>query len=186
MIKFAYLLIIGLLIWFLNYSLREQPVKELVVSQVLGTEQAPDYYSENLQMRQFNKQGKLQSLIKTKRFSHYADQQFASLLEPEITLYQMDGNRNHITSQLGEIEDSSRDLTLTEKVQIVVSDNQNKQQMVINTSDLHYGVAEQILWTDSPVTAELLYGSFVSLGLQMDINTQQMMLKDKVKVHYDL
>jgi len=190
MIRLLNLLVIIFLIWFLNGSFQKRQVKVIGAKEILGTEKTPDYYSENLQLRQFNEQGKLQSLIKTQRLTHFPDQHYTEVTTPELVLYGeqegiADGIRR-VTSTTGEISDASRDLKLIDDVLLVVSDKNNQQKMKITTSQLLYKVAQQQLWTERQITAQSSHSNFTATGLQFDVKTDQIVLDKEVNIHYDL
>ena len=60
-----------------------------------------------------------------------------------------------------------------------------KQKMLLQTVELHFDVSEQSLWTDSPILAESGKSDFSAIGLHMALKTEQLQLKEKVKIHYD-
>ena len=91
------------LIWFLNVSFQEKQLNNISANEILGTEDTPDFYSEDLQIRQYNDQGKLESYITTKRLSHYVDKQYAILDAPQLMLYGKDGSVKNISSTYGEL-----------------------------------------------------------------------------------
>lgn len=184
MIRAFNLLVIILLIWFLIDSLQDRPSKVVTATEILGTERTPNYYSENLELRQFNKSGELQSLIKTSLLSHYSDQQHASLEAPELVLFGAEGEITKVTSVSGTIDDQSRNLQLTENVELRVLDNNNQQKINIKTSQLNYQAAEQTLWTDSKITADSAQGKFNADGLKMDVKSEQLALDQRVKIVY--
>ena len=186
MIRSFTIIIVLFLAWFLNHSFQERSIKNIQVNEILGTEKTPDYYSENLQLRVYNEQGKLHSVIKTDRLSHYADQRQAVIKSPELVLNGVEGNIWRVKSLSGSINDASRNIALKNNVLLSVSGADQKQKIEIITSDLHYDVLDRSLWTDSPISAESSQGNFVADGLRLDLTTEQLLLKAKVKIHYDL
>jgi len=186
MIRTVSLLFLIALIWLLNNSFKEIEVEKLQVAELLGVEEAPDYYSENLQLREYNEQGELQSLIETTRLSHYSDQQQVHLESPKLVMYGIEGDTWQVTSASGEIHDNSRNLTLFDNVKIKVTDNNKQQKVLIKTSQLHYDVSRQSLWTKSKVSAESPLGNFHSTGLHMNLKTEELELKEKVEIFYDI
>lgn len=180
------LLLVLFLIWLLNDSFEDRQVKQLQATDILGTKETPDYYSENLQIREFNDKGELKSLIESKKFSHYSGQLQALLESPKLVVYSIEGDVWKITSSAGEISDANRNLTLIDDVSLSISASDNKQIVTITTSELHYNVAEQSLWTEQKISGKTLGGTFTSNGLHMDLETEQLILKNKVRIHYDL
>ncbi len=180
----TFLLIIGI-IWFINYHFNQSPTEEILVTKILGTKDIPDYYSERLQLRQFNERGDLQSIIKSARLLHFPDQQQALLESPELVMYGIDGGTWNVTSSTGKIVDSSRNLTLKDDVTLRLFDKDNLQKIMIKTTNIHYNVMQQILWTKSEIFAESASGNFVSTGLEIQLKTEHVFLKDQVKIHYD-
>jgi len=174
-----------LLIWLLNDSFQDKEKPSLNVTEVVGTELKPDYYAENLQLREFNEQGELQSSIKTNLLSHYAEYQQANLESPEITMYSVDGDIWRMNSKSGTIQDDTRNLSLLNNVILKVSDSDEQQKMLLQTMELHFDVSEQSLWTDSSISAESGNSDFAATGLHMALKTEQLQLKEKVKIHYD-
>ncbi len=157
-----------------------------MVTSILGIDDVPDYYSEGLQLRQFNENGKLQSLIKTTRLLHYPDQQEALLQSPELLMFGVAGDIWKVTSSEGKVSDSSRNFTLYKDVILSLLNKDMQQKVIIKTTELHYNVSDQTLWTDAEVEARSANGNFVSRGLQINIKSEQIILKDKVRMHYDI
>jgi len=180
------IILVLFLIWFLNHSYENGQIKNIQVTEILGTETAPDYYSENMQLREYNKQGELISQVDTKRFSHYVEQRQAVLESPKLVIYGISGNIWEVTALTGSIADSNHNFMLEKNVNLSISDNVQQQKIMISTTDLHYNVANQTLWTDSEIIAESRLGSFMASGLEMDLNSEQLLLKQKVRIHYDL
>jgi len=186
MIRSLIFVLIMIFVWLLNNSVQEAPNENIQVTKILGTEEVPDYYSETLQLQQFNEHGDLQSIIKTARLMHYPDQQQALLESPELVMYGRDGDVWKVTSATGKIADNSRDLTLNNDVLLRMFNKENQQKIIIKTADMHYNAIEQVLWTDNEIIAETDNGNFVSTGLQILLKTEQILLMDKVKIHYEL
>ncbi len=174
-----------LLIWLLNDSFQGKEKPSIDVTETLDIELKPDYYVENLQLREFNEQGKLQSSIKTNLLSHYVEQQQANLESPEIVMYSVDGDIWKMNSSSGTIQDDTRNLSLLNNVIFKVSDNSKQRKMLLQTETLHFDVVEQSLWTDSPIFAESGSSDFDAIGLQMNLKTEHLQLKEKVKIYYD-
>lgn len=179
------LLAVLFLIWLLNISFQERPEPIIPPTEILGTERTPDFYAENLMMRRYTGQGELQSLLKTKRLTHYPDQDYASLLSPELTLFSAKETIESISANAGSIQDTSRDLLLTEEVRLIIQDK-GQQIFTLETSIMHYDVAGQLLWTQAPVVANSQQGHFSADGLQMQLQDNQLLLEDNVRLHYDL
>ncbi|PCJ46132.1 MAG: LPS export ABC transporter periplasmic protein LptC [Gammaproteobacteria bacterium] len=173
------------LIWFLNVSFQEKQLNNISANEILGTEDTPDFYSEDLQIRQYNDQGKLESYITTKRLSHYVDKQYAILDAPQLMLYGKDGSVKNISSTYGELNDRSRDLKLSDSVVLIVSDKDNNQTLKVVTAELSYSDSEQRIWSDSKVKGDSEQGTFNSNKLQMDTKSEQLTLKDKVQIYYE-
>lgn len=174
-----------MLVWLLNDSFQDKEKPSISVTEIVGTELKPDYYAENLQLREFNELGELQSSIKTNLLSHYVEQQQANLESPEIVMYSVDGDTWDINSRSGTIQDDTRNLRLQNDVTLKVSDSNEQQKMLLQTVEINFDVAEQSLWTDSPISAESGKSNFDAIGLHMDLKTEQFVLKEKVKFHYD-
>ena len=183
--RFSILLVI-FLIWFLNHSFQERQVKSIEVTEILGNEKKPDYYSENLQLRVYNDDGELHSLVKTERLTHFDDERESLVKSPQLVLYGIEGDIWEVASSSGTINDISRNLTLKNNVILRVSDKDNQQKLSIKMTDLHYNIDKQILWTDNQIFADSTQGNFVSKGLQIDLTNEQLQLKEKVKLYYDL
>jgi len=91
-----------------------------------------------------------------------------------------------VTSSEGKVSDSSRNFTLYKDVILSLLNKDMQQKVIIKTTELHYNVSDQTLWTDAEVEARSANGNFVSRGLQINIKSEQIILKDKVRMHYDI
>ncbi|MCP3672888.1 MAG: LPS export ABC transporter periplasmic protein LptC [Gammaproteobacteria bacterium] len=174
-----------LLVLLLNDSFQDKKKPDVKVTETVSAELKPDYYAENLQLRVFNEQGGLQSSIKSNLLSHYVEYQQANIESPEITLYSVDGDIWIMNSTSGTIQDNTRNLSLLNDVTIKVSDSDEQQKMLLQTEELYFDVLEQSFWTDSPISAVSNSSSFAAIGLHMALKTEQLQLKEKVKIHYD-
>ena len=205
MIRIFNISIVLFLIWFLNTSFQQEQLNSISATEIVGTENTPDFYTEKLEIRQFNKEGRLASFITTERLSHYLDSQsivepyveinsvdeqnmnnqYALLDAPSILIYSEDGGTKKITSTNGLLTDSSHALKLSNDVVLLVSDKNNNETLKISTSELSYNDVEQRIWTDKKITGNSGQGTFNSNELQLDIKSEQLNLKDKVKIHYE-
>ena len=163
MIRLLNITIVLLLIWFLNDSFLERREPSAPVNEILGTDKTPDYYSENLSIRQYDEQGELQSMIKTKKLSHYLEQQFIELDAPELLLYGLEGSKRAVTASTGTIDTVSHNLSLNDNVLLQISGNSQLQNMLVTTSAIQYTVSEKTLWTNTEVVAKFNDGNFVLL-----------------------
>ena len=186
MIRILNVAIVVLLIWLLNDSFKERREPITAVNAALETDKTPDYYSENLTIRQYDDTGKLQSKIKTQKLSHYVDQQFIALETPELLLYGVEGNKRTVTATSGSIDTVSHNLTLIDNIILEITDKTDAQKMLITTSSIQYTVAENFLWTDKDVFAEFSGGTFKSEGFQMNLETDNLLLNNNAMIHYDL
>lgn len=186
MIRLLNIAIVLLLIWFLNDSFKERAEPIAPINELLGTDKTPDYYSENLSIRQYDDSGKLESMIKTEKLSHYVDQQFIALKTPELFLYGIEGFRRAVTAASGSIDTVSHNLILTDNILLQITDKTDTQQMLITTTALQYTVTENILWTDKAVSAEFIGGTFKSEGFQMNLETDHLLLNHNARIHYEL
>ena len=186
LIRSLLIVLVLFLIWFVNNSFNEVPNEDNLVTDILGLDGVPDYYSETLKFQQFNEKGVLQSVINTDRLLHYPDQQQAFLESPEIILYGTEGDTWEVTSGKGSIADNNSKMTLTEDVLLRLLNKAKQQKVVIKTDSLNYNVSEQTLWTDSDVFAETKQGSFNAKGLKILIKSEHIFLKEKVRIHYGL
>ena len=186
MIRSLLIVLVLFLVWFVNNFFNEVPNENNQVTEILGLDGVPDYYSETFKLQQFNEQGVMQSVINTDRLLHYPDQQQAFLESPEIIMYGTEGDVWEITSVTGSITDNNGNVTLTDDVVLLLHSKANQQKIVIKTDSLNYDVSEQILWTDSDVFAETKQGTFNTKGLKILIQTEHIFLKEKVRIHYGL
>jgi len=120
MIRSLLIVLVLFLVWFVNNSFNDVPNENNQVTEILGLDGVPDYYSENFKLQQFNEQGVMQSVINTDRLLHYPDQQQAFLESPEITLYGTEGDIWKITSVTGSITDNNSNVTLTDDVVLLL------------------------------------------------------------------
>ncbi|MFT5519796.1 MAG: lipopolysaccharide transport protein LptA [Enterobacterales bacterium] len=202
MIRILNVTIVLILIWFLNASFQEEQLNVISATEIVGTENTPDFYTEKLEIRQYNKEGSLASFITTERLSHYLDaenieeasldikslnknNQYALLDAPSILIYGEDGGTKQITSTNGLLIDSKHALKLSNDVVLLVSDKNDKQTLKITTTELSYNDVEQSIWTDKEIIGNSEQGTFNANKLQMDVKSEQLNLEDKVNIHYD-
>ncbi len=177
-------ILVILLAWIVNSNYQEVITNDNQLIKILGTKDVPDYYSETLKLQQFNEQGALESVINTARFIHYPDQQRALLDSPEIVMYGAEGNTWEVSSATGSIADDNSYLMLTDDVKLRLLNKAKQQKVIIKTETLNYDISEQILWTNSAVFAETKQGTFNGKGLKILVQTKQLFLKEKVRIHY--
>lgn len=175
-----------LLAWFLNEILKTDETSTIVVTDILSTEKTPDYFSENIQIKQFNGQGKLQSLIEAERLTHFPDEDFAQLFAPKLVLYRHNSDVTTIKALSGKIDDKSGDLTMSGKVLLSTLDNYQHQKLLIKTSSLHYNVVEQLIWSDETISAKLTLSRLSAKGFRFDLQKELLILEEKVNIYYDL
>ncbi len=186
MIRLIKVMVIVLLIAFLNESFLERREKKVEVIKILGTEKVPDYYAENIEIRQFDTQGKLQSLITAKLLSHYSDEGQANLEYPSLILATNEGGQTGVKSVAGAIFDMSHNMSLTDDVQLIAVDENEQQKLLLNTSQLNYTAVEHRLWTNKKIKANSIRSKFSATGFQMDLKSDQLSFDNNVQIHYSL
>ncbi len=177
-------ILILFLVWIIHSNYQEVITNDNKVTEILGIKDVPDYYSETLKLQQFNQQGVQESVINTARLIHYPYQQQALLESPKIVMNGTEGDTWEVSSATGSIADDNNYVTLTDDVLLRQLNKAKQQTIMIKTDTLYYNVSEQILWTNSDVFAETKQGTFNAKGLKILIPTEQLFLKEKVRIHY--
>ncbi|MFT5450860.1 MAG: LPS export ABC transporter protein LptC/lipopolysaccharide transport protein LptA [Enterobacterales bacterium] len=215
MIRLLNIAVVLFLIWFLNASFQQEQINSISATEIVGTENTPDFYSEKLEIRQYNEEGSLASYITTERLSHYLDShsvdgssldkesldrqniksnnvdehktnnQYALLDAPSVLIYGKDGGTKKITSTNGLLTERNHDLKLSNDVVLLVSDKNDNQTLKVTTTELSYNDVEDRIWTDKEIIGNSEQATFNSNKLQLDVKSEQLNLKDKVKIHYD-
>jgi len=183
-----------LLIALLNYSFQQRGEREIKVTEILGTETVPDYYAQGIEIRQFDKFGKLKSLIKTQKLSHFPNQQQASLERPMLMLNSSLGGMVSVAAQVGSIFDLNQNIELKDGVTLSATDEQDLEKFTLITESMNYTPEQNKLWTENKISArsilantsveESTFATYRATGFQMDLKLQQLKFNNDVEVHY--
>lgn len=189
MSRFTKISSIILLIAFLNYSFQQRDERQIEVTEILGTQTVPDYYAEEIEIRQFGQYGQLKSVIQTKKLSHFPNQQQANLEQPMLTITSAIGGTVSVKANSGSIFDVSQNINLEDGVKLSSIGENKSEKFSLNTESMKYTPNTNILWTDETVNAESLFdtslfATYSATGFKMDLAKQQLNFNKNVVIHY--
>jgi len=195
MSRFIKITLSVLLIALLNYSFQQRGEREIEVTELLGTQTVPDYYAQGIEIRQFDHTGKLKSMIKTQKLSHFPNQHQARLERPMLTLNSPLGGMVSVSAHTGAIFDSNQDIELNQGVTLSASDEQDLEKFSLITQSMNYKPQQSKLWTDHTISARSIlartsvesssFATYHATGFQMDLNQEQITFNQDVEIHYD-
>lgn len=163
------------------YQDDEKPADKLTVP--VNTNESPDYYMEQLNIKLFDDSGQLQAIVNAPVLSHYASQGQAEMNNPDITLYATEEQIWHISSTKGRIVDQTQDIALEEQVTIELG-KPNVINLTLNTNNLYYEFEAHRAWNQSLVEFVSAGASGQASGLLIDLNTEVFELHNNVEVRY--
>ncbi|WP_115720025.1 LPS export ABC transporter periplasmic protein LptC [Gallaecimonas mangrovi] len=151
--------------------------------QALLVEQ-PDGIADNLQVRQFDENGKLSMQVNAKSMTHYNLRQETWLVAPRFITY---NNEQHspwrITAEKAKVTGQRLvDLQNNVIIQSLIDDGPIKQ---INTDALELNLVKKTMNTDDPVVIVGPGYTTKGVGLNAKLDEQQVRLKSQVSTEYE-
>lgn len=157
------LVLLGLLgvTWWAS---RPEPVSTQL--QATDREQIQDYFVQELELRQFDEQGKLVHLLQAQKLKHFLESGVTQLQQPRYVLYADQEPSWRISAEKGRL---SKDQSLLELQGNTVIDwlgDENRPPIQMLTSDLTIHPQTEYAETAAPVTVTSEQNWIESLGMQ--------------------
>lgn len=143
--------------------------------------QHTDFYFVNSTIKQFDEQGKLDTLFSSNTADHFPAQHLAKLSMPVIKLFKNGLHTWTITANSGIVYDDGEKVDLSQRV---VATN-NDQQTVMETPFLSIFPDKNTAQTDKPVTLTTPSALTKAIGMKANLNTKQVYLLDRVRGQYN-
>jgi len=143
-----------------------------------------DYYLEDFQVKNMDRQGNLRDQVSAKKMTHYSDNDTADLVQPEFVFYQAAGEQWSITAQSGEIVGQGDIVRFSGAVRLTRESQSDQPRLVVNADDMEFRVNEQLAQTDHSV--EIIYDGGVAraVGLRVDVANRYVRLLSNVRGRY--
>lgn len=174
-------LILGLNAW-LNTLHKDQTKNPLISEHLI------DEYMDTAQVKQYNKEGKLSETLNIDRAYHVYGQPDMFLQNPKLLVEREDGETWVITSLLGKAIKTSEKpfnhLELTNDVEITL-DNQPRDHWLLQTQALTILPHEERAFTLLNVTLTSEQAVIKGLGMESQLKSGHIELKDQVKSTYE-
>lgn len=183
--NWLYIAVIAVLV-AIALALWETPPQSLL-SNDEDADDAPQPYAviEEAHSRHFDKEGQLSYEFVARNLYHFrqdltkvSEDDFTTLDFPKLTLYAED-KLWYATAEKGRLTESGQVLTLRGNVRIWRPQEGN--EMELNTSKLIVRPHQKVVETDAEVKLLSPQGELQAIGMEVDLNSQKMQLKQAVR-----
>ena len=141
----------------------------------------PSYYLVNARSKQFNPQGKLDSIATSESIQHDPRDNSAKLQQPFFTFYKQGRPAWTLQAESAHIDERGQKIVFQQRVVISSSD----QQTQIKTPQLVVFPDKKLAKTDQPVTLLNLNGFTRAIGLTADFHKNEIHLLNQVRGQYN-
>lgn len=142
-----------------------------------------EYYGTNLVTKLYDKSGGLSQTFAADRSEHYPDSKETTFSNPRINTRDQDGEDWLITAQQAVLVTDHDRVTLTDNVTISPSESPDNE-LQVTTSSLNYDHGQGIATTESVVTIVQPGIQVTATGMELNIQTQRLLLKAQVFTRY--
>ncbi len=156
----ALLALLGVILW------ASRPDPAIVGGETADREQIQDYFVFQLELRQFDEQGKLNHVLQAQQLRHYLESGITRLQQPEYVLYADKQPNLHIRAAKGELSQDQSLLQLQGKTIIDWEGDDTRPPMRILTSDLNIQPQREYAETAAAVTVTSAENWIESVGMQ--------------------
>lgn len=139
-----------------------------------------DYYMKNVTIDQFSPNGKLVNQLTAKRLEHWNNEDISLLDKPVIVFGKNKDNDWVLNAKKGEITSNNSIILLEEKVTIS-EQRLNNIKTKMMTEKLTIDLEKNIAYTDNDILIDSQYYTTRSLGLEINLDTDIINLKNNVE-----
>ncbi len=167
-----------------TYWLNEQVQQETVKNDGKKPHIA-DAIMENFSALTLDEQGERRGIMAAKTLLHYPDDDSSELTQPHITSFSSNHPPVHITARHGLITKRGDEVFLQQSVLVRrIANGADQPEMRLHTEHLHFISDKDWCGTDDPVRVEQAQDILTAVGMDMDNQTQQVILRSQIKADY--
>lgn len=175
----------ALLLVALGNWLGEEGVKQIDSRLAAPAEAKHDYYIKDFTITALDKRGQPQHRLEADQLSHFNDTETTHLTKPSLQVYEGKKVLWRINAEKGEIQRQQDEVLLQGKVRLVQAKTKEHAPLRLNTSLLRINPDQGRADTDRAVTLIQGNNRIDAVGLQMEQESQRLLLLSQVRGHYE-
>lgn len=184
-----WLITLVLVVCFFAFSLRQ---KAELTGYEYDLSGFPQIYMQEVNTREFDKQGQLHYQLSTPQITHYqlnpdgpSDSDYTLIEHPEMAFYDAESAAPwRVTAESGRSEANGQLIRLLDNV-LIQQQTPAQGLIQITTSELRVRASEQFAETDKAVKMRSAKGQIDAIGMDADLAQSRLQLKSQVKAVYD-
>jgi lipopolysaccharide export system protein LptC len=168
------------LLWWVN-ELRRTETKQPEIAR-----DTPDTYAVNLQVKQYDREGRLQQILQTPRMNHYEKRDITELSQPKVRRFRPGQPAWRMQGEKAIADHRQETLFIPGRVVIERTAKGDYSPYHIVTEDLMIHTADDYAETSKPVRIDSAEDRISAIGLQVWFEEpSRVKLLNRVRGHYE-